>query len=59
MALRSGARKRCDSVREHRLPFLTKVDNWNRFNRNTGGTLVEKCCHFFDLMHRIAAQRPI
>jgi myo-inositol 2-dehydrogenase/D-chiro-inositol 1-dehydrogenase len=47
------------AIREHRLPFLTKVDNWNRFNRNTGGTLVEKCCHFFDLMRLILAQRPV
>ena len=39
------------SIREHRHPFLPKVDNWNRFSRNTGGTLVEKCCHFFDLMN--------
>ncbi|XOV89874.1 MAG: Gfo/Idh/MocA family protein [Pseudomonadota bacterium] len=39
------------SIREHRFPFLVKVDNWNRFSRNTGGTLVEKCCHFFDLMN--------
>jgi predicted dehydrogenase len=38
------------AVREHRFPFLPKVGNWNRFARNTGGTLVEKCCHFFDLM---------
>jgi len=38
------------SVREHRFPFLAKVGDWNRFNKNTGGTLVEKCCHFFDLM---------
>lgn len=35
------------SIREHRYPFLQKVDNWNRFSKNTGGTLVEKCCHFF------------
>ena len=41
------------SIREHRFPFLQKVDDWNRFNRKTGGTLVEKCCHFFDLMRRI------
>ena len=70
------------SIREHRFPFLVKVDNWNRssakelvpavqsrsylepacrscwtamssrtrpdsagFNRNTGGTLVEKARH--------------
>ena len=38
-------------IREHRFPFLRKVGDWNRFNRNTGGTLVEKCCHFFDLMN--------
>ena len=38
------------SIREHRFPFLVKVGDWNRFNRNTGGTMVEKCCHFFDLM---------
>lgn len=43
------------SIREHRFPFLEKVGDWNRFNRNTGGTLVEKCCHFFDLM-RLQAQ---
>jgi len=51
-------RVRMIAIREHRFPFLTKVDDWNRFNRNTGGTLVEKCCHFFDLMNLIAAQRP-
>lgn len=38
------------SMREYRFPFLPKIDNWNRFNAQTGGTLVEKCCHFFDLM---------
>lgn len=47
------------SIREHRFPFLTKVDHWNRFSANTGGTLVEKCCHFFDLMHQIAGDRPV
>ena len=40
-------------VREHRFPFLQKVENWNRFQKNTGGTLVEKCCHFWDLMRRV------
>lgn len=47
------------AIREHRFPFLPKVDDWNRFNRNTGGTLVEKCCHFFDLMNLITRQRPV
>ncbi|MFZ8944829.1 MAG: Gfo/Idh/MocA family protein, partial [Paracoccaceae bacterium] len=37
------------TIREHRFPFLRKVGNWNRFNENSGGTFVEKCCHFFDL----------
>ncbi|MDE0886084.1 MAG: Gfo/Idh/MocA family oxidoreductase [Myxococcota bacterium] len=47
------------AIREHRFPFLPKVGDWNRFNANTGGTLVEKCCHFFDLMHLITAARPV
>ena len=47
------------SIREHRFPFLQKVGDWNRFNRNTGGTLVEKCCHFFDLMRRIIGSEPV
>lgn len=47
------------TIREHRFPFLEKVGDWNRFNRNTGGTLVEKCCHFFDLMRVIAGCDPI
>jgi predicted dehydrogenase len=47
------------SIREHRFPFLQKVENWNRFNKNTGGTLVEKCCHFFDLMNLIMPSKPI
>jgi len=46
-------------IREHRFPFLVKVNNWNRFNRYTGGTLVEKACHFFDLMRRILRSEPI
>jgi len=47
------------AIREHRFPFLTKVDDWNRFSRNTGGTLVEKCCHYFDLMSVLAGARPV
>ena len=46
------------ALREHRFPFLDKVGSWNRFSRNTGGTLVEKCCHFFDLMAHIVGERP-
>ncbi|MDJ0640976.1 MAG: Gfo/Idh/MocA family oxidoreductase [Paracoccaceae bacterium] len=47
------------TIREHRFPFLEKVGDWNRFNRNTGGTLVEKCCHFFDLMRTILQDEPV
>lgn len=47
------------TIREHRFPFLKKVGDWNRFNRNSGGTLVEKCCHFFDLMRLIARCNPV
>ncbi len=47
------------SIREHRFPFLVKVGNWNRFAANTGGTMVEKCCHFFDLMRLIIRSEPV
>ncbi|MDJ1017487.1 MAG: Gfo/Idh/MocA family oxidoreductase [Paracoccaceae bacterium] len=47
------------TIREHRFPFLPKVGDWNRFNRYTGGTLVEKCCHFFDLMRLILKSEPV
>ncbi len=46
------------TIREHRFPFLEKVGDWNRFSKNTGGTLVEKCCHFFDLMNFILQSKP-
>ena len=47
------------TIREHRFPFLEKVGDWNRFNRNTGGTFVEKCCHFFDLMRLVLVAEPV
>ncbi len=47
------------SIREHRFPFLEKVGDWNRFNRYTGGTMVEKCCHFFDLMRHVLQDEPV
>lgn len=46
-------------IREHRFPFLVKVGDWNRFSANTGGTMVEKCCHFFDLMRLIVRSEPV
>lgn len=47
------------SIREHRFPFLPKVGDWNRFAENTGGTMVEKCCHFFDLMRLIVQSEAV
>lgn len=47
------------TIREHRYPFLDKVGGWNRFNRTSGGTFVEKCCHFFDLMRLILKSEPV
>ncbi|MEO8858359.1 MAG: Gfo/Idh/MocA family oxidoreductase [Burkholderiaceae bacterium] len=47
------------AIREHREPFYPKVDDWNRFNANTGGTLVEKTSHYFNLMDLILKERPL
>ena len=46
------------AIREHREPFYPKVGDWNRFSANTGGTLVEKCCHYFNLMDHILQEQP-
>ncbi|KAA3657985.1 MAG: gfo/Idh/MocA family oxidoreductase [Chloroflexi bacterium] len=43
---------------EHRIPFLDKVNQWNKFSKYSGGTLVEKCCHYFDLMNLFAQSKP-
>jgi predicted dehydrogenase len=55
----TAGRLRMVAIREHRWPFLKKVGDWNRFSENTGGTLVEKCCHFFDLMCLITGSEPV
>lgn len=47
------------SIREHREPFYPKVNNWNRFVERTGGTLVEKCCHYFNLMDLVIGHQPL
>lgn len=47
------------AIREHREPFYPKVGDWNRFSANTGGTLVEKCCHYFNLMDLILREQPL
>lgn len=46
------------SMSEYRPPFLDKVEQWNKFNQYSGGTLVEKCCHYFDLINLLAESRP-
>jgi len=47
------------NILEHRVPFLDKVGQWNKFARYSGGTLVEKCCHYFDLMNLFAGSKPV
>ncbi|MCX6028702.1 MAG: Gfo/Idh/MocA family oxidoreductase [Chloroflexi bacterium] len=47
------------TILEHRVPFLDKVKQWNKFSKYSGGTLVEKCCHYFDLMNLFAGARPV
>ena len=47
------------TITEHRFAFLPKVNHWNRFNKYSGGTFVEKCCHFFDLMRLILKSDPV
>lgn len=44
---------------EHRVPFLDKVKQWNKFSKYSGGTLVEKCCHYFDLLNLFAQSKPV
>ena len=46
------------SMVEHRMAFLDKVGQWNKYERFSGGTLVEKCCHYFDLINLFAQSRP-
>ena len=46
------------AIREHRIPFLDKVGQWNKFSELSGGTLVEKCCHYFDLFNLFAQSYP-
>jgi predicted dehydrogenase len=47
------------TILEHREPFLDKVKQWNKFSKYSGGTLVEKCCHYFDLFNLFAGSRPL
>jgi myo-inositol 2-dehydrogenase/D-chiro-inositol 1-dehydrogenase len=38
---------------------LDKVKQWNKFSKFSGGTLVEKCCHYFDLLNMFSQSRPV
>jgi len=46
------------TIQEHRNPFLNKAGQWNKFSKYSGGTLVEKCCHYFDQFNLFAGARP-
>lgn len=47
------------SMQEHRIPFLDKVNQWNKFSKFSGDTLIEKCCHYFDLLNLFAQSKPV
>lgn len=47
------------NIQEYRMPFFDKVNQWNKFSRFSGNTLVEKCCHYFDLINLFAGSRPV
>lgn len=46
-------------MQEHRVPFIEKWNQWNKFSDKSGGTLVEKCCHYFDLFSLFAESEPV
>ncbi|MBU6401351.1 MAG: Gfo/Idh/MocA family oxidoreductase [Verrucomicrobia bacterium] len=45
-------------TREFRGPFQKKSGNWLQDNRWSGGALVDKSCHHFDLMNWWVGSRP-
>ena len=46
-------------IMEHRRWFLNKWNEWNKFSEYSGGTMIEKCCHYFDLFNLIAGAPPV
>lgn len=42
-------------VKEYRVPFLPKRESWIMTRAGTGGSLLVKCIHFFDLFNWYAA----
>ncbi|MHA1729501.1 MAG: Gfo/Idh/MocA family protein [Promethearchaeota archaeon] len=47
------------NITEHRVAFLDKVNQWNKFAKYSGQTIVEKCCHYMDLFNLFAQSKPI
>ena len=47
------------SMSEYRPPFLDKVEQWNKFEVFSGGTLIEKCCHYFDIINMLAESTAV
>lgn len=48
------------TVKEHRFPFLPKAAEWNKHAINTGQTIVEKSCHYLDLIRQFKrGVRPV
>jgi len=46
------------NITKHRIPFLDKVNQWNKFNKFSGGTIVEKCCHYLDMLSYFTKSKP-
>lgn len=45
--------------KEFRGPFGKKVNDWILKSKKSGGTLVEKACHYFDLFNWIVKAKPV
>lgn len=45
--------------KEFRVPFRNGVDNWRHSRERTGGSLLEKNCHHFDLFNWMEDSRPV
>jgi predicted dehydrogenase len=45
-------------IAERRQPYFPKWNEWNKFSEMSGGAMVEKCCHFFDLFNYYAQSTP-
>lgn len=45
--------------KEFRPPFLKKVDDWIQDSRRSGGALVDKTCHFFDILNGWIKATPV